>query len=228
MAVFTLRGLAFEVPPFYLRGKIEEALALGRYEHQEADAISTHLCPGDRLLELGAGIGYICTLAARIVGEGAVVGIEASSEILSLARMNLALNGFGKVQLIHAAATGEAEGKVEFVPRQPFWSSALKSTRVWPDDTKSIGVPAIPIAKLLEMARPTVLCIDIEGAEIDILIRPLPGVRLIIVEFHPQIYGDGEVDRVVAALEAMGFALEMDGSKGSTVVFRRDTPDNAA
>lgn len=222
MAVFPLRGLSFEVPPFYLRGKIEEALAAGRYEHQEADAIEAHLRPGDRLLELGSGIGYICALAARILGADAVVGVEASADLAGLARINLARNGFGGVTLIEAAATGTTAGEVAFVPRQPFWSNALKATRGWPEGTRSVLVRALPIGTLLERARPSVLCIDIEGAEIDVLTEPLPGVRLVIVEFHPQIYGDAEVDRVVTALEAMGFALEMKGSKGSTVVFRRD------
>ena len=68
MPQFTLRGLKLSVPQTALRGALPEALASGKYEHTEADAILRHLVPGDRFLDLGAGLGYLCCLAARVIG----------------------------------------------------------------------------------------------------------------------------------------------------------------
>lgn len=82
-------------------------------------------------------------------------------------------------------------------------------------------VPAYPIARLLQLARPTVLCVDIEGTEIDVLAEPLPGVRLIVVEFHRKVYGDAGVDQIAEGLAAQGFLPELSGSIDATVVFRR-------
>ena len=74
MPSFTLRGLTLTLPDAALRGGLERAFTTGRYEHQEADAILAHLRPGDRFMDLGAGIGFLCALAARVVGAAAVVG----------------------------------------------------------------------------------------------------------------------------------------------------------
>ena len=49
---------------------------------------------------------------------------------------------------------------------------------------------------------------------------PLPGVRLVVVETHPQVYGEAGVARIVAALAQQGFA-KAEGAKKDTLVFRR-------
>ena len=68
--------------------------------------------------------------------------------------------------------------------------------------------------------RPTVICCDIEGGELSVLAEPLPGVRLVVVETHPQIYGPEGVKRIVEGLSAQGFAAT-EGAKADTQVFRR-------
>lgn len=221
MPSFSLRGLTLSLPDHALRGGLENALTSGRYEHQEADAVLHHLAPGDRFLDLGAGLGFLCALAARVVGAEAVTGVEAGAETLALARDNLDGNGFGAVRLVHGAVTAEATGEVEFGQRPAFWASALKGAEGWPANARVVRVPALPIAGLLAEARPTVLSCDIEGAEVDVLAQALPGVRLIVVETHPGLYGAEGVERLAAALAAQGFAFTEAGTKGATKVFSR-------
>ncbi len=132
MPSFALRGLTLTLPEAALRGGLEKALSSGRYEHQEADAILSHLRPGDRFLDLGAGLGFLCALAARVVGQGAVTGVEAGPDTLALARANLNANGFPGVQLIHGAVTATAEGEVDFGQRPAFWASALRGPKAGP------------------------------------------------------------------------------------------------
>ena len=223
MPSFSLRGLTLTLPQSALRGGLEQALSSGRYEGQEADAIQRHLTPGDRFLDLGAGLGFLCTLAAQVVGEAAVTGVEAGPETADLARANLALNGFAKVPVIHAAVMGEdfSGEEVEFGRRPAFWASALKGAEDWPANARVLRVPALPIGPILVDIRPTVLCCDIEGAELSVLSRPLPGVRLIVVEIHPGLYGTTGTKTLFDALSAQGFAYVPQGSRGATVVFRR-------
>lgn len=221
MPSFALRGLTLTLPEAALRGGLEKALSSGRYEHQEADAILAHLRPGDRFLDLGAGLGFLCALAARVVGEAAVTGVEAGPETLALARANLEANGFPGVRLIHGAVTAGEEGEVDFGQRPAFWASALQGPEGWPANARILRVPARPIASLLAEARPTVLSCDIEGAELQVLTQPLPGVRLIVTELHPGLYGPEGVAKVTSALAAQGFRPETEGSRGATVVFRR-------
>lgn len=224
MRSFTLRGVTLRLPASALRGSLEQALTSGRYEGQEADAIQRHLVPGDRFLDLGAGLGFLCTLAARVVGETAVTGVEAGPETAALARANLAANGFPGVRLIHGAVTASAEPsapEVEFGERPAFWASALKGPEGWPDNARIRRVPALPLAGLLAEARPTVLSCDIEGAEAQVLAAPLPGVRLLVVELHPSAYGLKGTRGLFDALSAQGFAYCTEGSRGATVVFQR-------
>lgn len=130
MPSYSLRGLTINLPPAMLTDRLHQALSTCRYEKRESGAIMRHLGPIDRFLDLGSGLGYVCAVAARIVGEEAVTGIEAGAEAAEAARHNLSQNGFGKVRLIHGAVTARDEGEVEFVVGQSFWSSGLKGNRI--------------------------------------------------------------------------------------------------
>ena len=222
MRSFTLRGLTLSLPEAALKGNLERALSSGRYEHHEADALLLHLRAGDRLLDLGAGLGFICALAARVLGEAAVFGVEAGPETIRLARKNLAANGFPGVKLVRGAVLGTGEGEVEFGQRPAFWASALKGPEGWPENAEVIGVPVRPIGKLLARFAPTVISCDIEGGELEVLTQPLPGVRLVVVETHPQVYGSEGMQRLAMALTGQGFVSEPAGAKADTLVFRRD------
>lgn len=220
MRSFTLRGLTLYLPETALKGNLERALSSGRYETHEADALLLHLRPGDRMLDLGAGLGFICALAARVLGEEAVVGVEAGPETVKLARRNLAANGFPGVKLMRGAVVGAGEGEVDFGQRPAFWASALQGPGGWPENAQVIRVPARPIGKLLARFQPTVISCDIEGGEGEVLMQPLPGVRLVVVETHPPVYGPEGVARIGAALAAQGF-VAAEGAQKDTLVFRR-------
>lgn len=58
------------------------------------------LKPGETVLDLGAGGGFDCFLAAAEVGpEGHVIGVDMTPDMLSKARGNAARGGFGNVEL---------------------------------------------------------------------------------------------------------------------------------
>ncbi len=224
---FTLRGLSLRLPQSALRGGLAQALESGRYEKNEADAVERHLREGDRFVDFGAGIGFLCALAARLLGTESVTGVEAGPSTIAFARDNLTLNGFGAVELIHGAVTGAVtegmtEKRVEFGLRRAFWASGLKTGEAWPEQAEVTLVPALPAAALLAELRPTVLSCDIEGAEREVLAADLPdSLRLIITEIHPGLYGPAGTREIFDALSARGFAYEPEGSRGATVVFRR-------
>lgn len=220
MRSFTLRGLTLWLPEAALKGNLERALSSGRYENNEADALLLHLRPGDRMLDLGAGLGFICALAAGVLGEDAVMGVEAGPETVKLARRNLAANGFPGVKVLKGAVVGDGTGEVEFGQRPAFWASARKGPEGWPENAEVIRVPARPIGKLLAKFAPTAISCDIEGGELEVLTLPLPGVRLVVVETHPQVYGPEGVQRITGAMLAQGFAAA-EGAKKDTLVFLR-------
>ena len=220
MRSFTLRGLTLYVPDAALKGNLERSLTAGRYENHEADALLVHLRPGDRMLDLGAGLGFICALAAGVLGEDAVTGVEAGPETVKLARRNLSANGYPGVKVLKGAVVASGDGEVEFGQRPAFWASALRGPEGWPENAEVIRVPARPLGKLLARFAPTVISCDIEGGELEVLTEPLPGVRLVVVETHPLVYGAEGVARIEAALGAQGFVVA-EGAKKDTLVFIR-------
>ena len=67
------------------------------------------LRPGDRVLDLGSGAGLDCFLAARQVGgEGRVIGVDFTREMLERARANAAELGLANVEF--------REGDIEALP----------------------------------------------------------------------------------------------------------------
>ncbi|MFE3838476.1 FkbM family methyltransferase [Pseudogemmobacter sonorensis] len=230
MARFELRGLVLELPDAALRGGLERALASGRYENTEADAILRHLRAGDRFLDLGAGLGYLCALAAREIGAAAVAGVEAGPETLELARANLARNGYGAAALRHGAVTAGDGATVDFLQRPAFWASALRREDGEALPGRVVAVPVLDLAALLAWHRPTVLSCDIEGAEIDVLTAAAlatpeaRALRVIVAEIHPRIYGGEGVRQLFDAFSAAGFAYTPEGSRGATVVWERIAP----
>lgn len=225
MPRFTLNGIALDIPEHVLTEKLTEALAAGRYESSESAALARHLRPGDRLLELGSGAGYLAALAARTIGAAAVLGVEAHPDMVEAARANLARNGAGGVTLLWGAAVadGYAGETAEFWMRSAFWASALATAeQAGKAHPRLRQVPALRLGALIARHRPSVLVIDIEGGELALFDAGLPAaIRLLLLEIHPGAYGPAGVKRIFDALAAAGMVCSPAGSRGDTLVFER-------
>lgn len=66
----------------------EAALHLGQYL-----SINSHLVAGKRMLELGAGTGYLSILCAKSLGAAHVTATDGSEEVVEKLADNFALNG---------------------------------------------------------------------------------------------------------------------------------------
>ncbi|MFN4157833.1 MAG: FkbM family methyltransferase [Gemmobacter sp.] len=221
MARYTLNTVDLQLPDTMVTGQLDQALTAGRYEHTEAEAIGRHLRPRDRFLDLGAGAGYLISLAARLGAAGAD-GVEANPDMVPVATANLARNGGGGTVVWGAVVPdGEPAATLAFTQRRSFWASSLTP----PADvqgTRKVEVPALRFAEVLARFDPTVMCIDIEGGEAGLIAGPLPpALRLIVMELHPAVYGGAGIRAVFDAASAQGFGYCPAGSKGGTVVFQR-------
>lgn len=66
------------------------------------------LRPGETVLDLGSGGGIDCFLAAKMVGDGKVIGVDMTPEMIALANRNLAKVGATNVEFRH--------GQIENLP----------------------------------------------------------------------------------------------------------------
>lgn len=203
--------------------RMREVLRNDRYERQEVRAIKSLARPDDVVLDLGAGVGVVATIAARTVGDDRVTAVEANPNLIPILRETFRLNGVPGVTLIHGAAMSgpDPNDEVRFRLRPDFWASSLDRRRKDrnSDAVSDVAVPAVDLAGILDELRPTVFVLDIEGGELAVASgADLSSVRLVIMELHPRVYGASGVERIFSALSAQGFTYDPRASRGGTVV----------
>lgn len=225
VANFTIKGIRLRIPDEQLSPPLIKALESGHYEWNEFAAIEKHLVQGDRVLDIGAGAGFISTRSAHIVGAENVVCVEASPEMVPVIQRNLNLNAASEVTLLHGAVVPDNfEGKnVEFKVAKAFWASRINTANSKAENV--VSVPALHFTQLLEKYKPSVVIMDIEGGEVDICqqIWP-PCVRLLIMEIHTKLYSPAIVKAMFDGLSRSGFTYMPWGTRGEVVVQQR-VPD---
>lgn len=75
--------MRFPNDPAVISPRIRRALRQGTYEQKEYEAISALVNEDDVVLELGAGIGFMCTVAAKIGKAKSVHTYEANPALIS-------------------------------------------------------------------------------------------------------------------------------------------------
>ncbi|MFC5069268.1 FkbM family methyltransferase [Flaviflagellibacter deserti] len=173
----------------------------GVYEAPERALLKMLLTPEDRVLDIGACTGLIASLSAMTVGSENVVAYEANPRLQKLILCNFALNGVSP-HLHMKAITADGRAVTLHITGNLFSSSLID--RQHQTDTESI--PSEPIAAVLEKERPTLVSMDVEGAEEELIgATEFPGVRKILIETHPHIVDPEQPARVVRRLAALGF-----------------------
>ena len=143
----------------------------GRYESPMQKVLSSHLGRGSVFYDVGAHIGIVSMLAARLVGEtGSVFAFEADAENVVRIEANLRRNDFTQIKVVPYAA----------------WSctTTLRFARASANSSRNQGAVVNPGAKeengvevqalslddfASENRLPTLVKIDVEGAEAEVL-----------------------------------------------------------
>jgi len=223
MAEYEVNGVQLTLPDAMMTDRIKAKLASGGYEAHEARAALMRLRAGQRVLELGAGLGYIATLCSGITGPENVVTVEANPHMLPVIRANLARNDAAAVTLLHGAVTGQADEDADTIGFQTgsaFWGAHIATADTRPDAV--VDVPRLVLGDLLARYRPHVVIMDIEGAEEHLFDAPWPAhVRSVMMELHPSRYSDKVIKRIVDCLSASGMTYDPGPSRGRILCMRR-------
>ncbi|MEM6481057.1 MAG: FkbM family methyltransferase [Pseudomonadota bacterium] len=222
MARFTIGGIELEVPDALLTNRIAEKLQTGAYEADERRAALMRLRPGQTVLDLGAGLGFIAASCAAITGAENVTAVEANPDLIEVIERNLTLNGYGGATLIHGAVSGTdtSDKTTSFDMSKAFWAG-----RIVEDGSNAASVrqvPHVPLHALLEQVRPEQIVIDVEGAEAHFFDTRWPEyVRRVVLELHPKRYPDATIKKIVDCLSASGLTYDPGPSVGRILCFRR-------
>lgn len=206
---FTVRDVHLEVDSAALNQPLEAALTSGRYEGSEAKALQLLLRPEDHYFELGGGLGFMSTLAGRIVGDPARIHVfEANPELIPVIKKTWAVNGTGGN--VYNFMLGTGKGQHKFHVSKAFWAS---SGQIDYGNSKTIAVEQRDFLRQLDRKAATFVMMDIEGGERDLLNKTLPPrVRAVVAEYHPTIIGAETVAALWANLESQGFRIALEAS----------------
>lgn len=209
----TLGGHRFRFPG--ANPEIRQRIYMGCYESAERRLLPRILRPDDRVLDIGAGLGLVGLSIARITP--ALRMYEANPALIPAIRENFALNG-KEADIVEAAIVPDShEGEtVSFGVNEALWSSSLCQRE---GEAARIEAPTVRISDAVADYRPSVIVMDVEGAECDILTGALPGVRAVLVEMHARVTGFSPQRAMMQRMFQAGFAIDLTRSEREIVTF---------
>jgi FkbM family methyltransferase len=192
---------------------------LGTYEPDLQAAASQIIKQGMVVYDVGANIGYISLLSARLVGEnGKVFSFEALPANIARLNQNVELNAMQRqIQIVHTAVVDKA-GEVTFLTHASgAMGKALGSAGRDAQYTQTIKIQGISLDDFVFIQgnpHPAVVKMDIEGGEG----MALAGMPRLLKEIRPvlliELHGEEAARQVWDCLSASGYSLHpmRDGS----------------
>lgn len=200
---FNVQGVALSISYAMINTRLKVALESGRYEDSLARAVKELLRPDDVYFELGAGIGFLSTLAARVLGDAARVHVyEANPELIPVIKRTWKDNAVAGNVYNCILGAGPRDAR-DFHVAPAFWAS---SADIAYPKSETIQVEQRDLLKQMDKKAATFLVVDIEGGERDVLDKALsPLVRVVVAHYHARIVGQEMVDALWRHLEEQGF-----------------------
>lgn len=215
-----LHGLRVPISEVDVSPIIWRALQSGEYEAKEALGVRNLLDPGDRVLELGSGLGIITTIMAQTPNVQ-IWSFDANPHMVALARRVAKANGIENTSFEHGLLSAGKPEKHVFYIRHDFWmSSLLKHQGPY---ERTILIESSNLDDFIAAHSVNVLVMDIEGAERELLSAArLDGVDRVFLELHDHLYGLAGVRNIFMAMDRRGFSYDPRASSGPCVMFQRD------
>jgi FkbM family methyltransferase len=214
--VVTLGGVRIRVGP-HMSPPVERTVSRGLYEQDELRVIGDLLSPDDVVLEVGAGLGLLSAYCAKRLGSSRVFAYEANPDLEACIRETYSLN---QVQpALEMCAVGADAGSATLYRDRHLWASSVLRPS---GRTRPVVVPVKALSEIVRRVWPTLLIIDVEGAEHELFDHAhLPGVTRIVLELHEQVIGPAGARHVRSTLAAMGFEPVPDLAAGGLLALRR-------
>ena len=164
----------------------------GEVEPGTRRVIQRILRSGDLFVDVGANLGLHTLAACQTVGSGGqVIAFEPFERTAQLLERTVWINGFSGITTLHCAAVSDRPSqRTLFLGRTSGHHSIVRSPLA-PGISSAVEVPSVALDDCLAGTSPTLVKIDVEGAELLVLegartlIRQTPEIG-VIVEFGPE------------------------------------------
>ena len=206
----------FEAP---VDRSILKSLWRGSYESGERALVKQFVRDGDRVLEAGGGIGVVSMTASRAAGKSGSVlvyepNFKAADAIIANAQENDVVVKVIKGALADESGTGFLSYEQSFIGGRIAHRESQES--------ESQQVPLYDIRAVVSEYKPTVLVMDVEGMEAQLVAStPLDGIEAVITEIHPSLLAAGDLSKMYQRLLDNGFLLHVPERSPLTVAFVR-------
>ena len=218
--ICSLSGVKVHADKDRLGDQVVRLIYRGDYEGREARMVRSFLEKDDRVLELGAGIGFIGLLCARTVGPENVHSFEANPLMEPVIRAHYDLNDCQPNLNIGMLCEGLSETEVTLHVPDLFWAASTTPM----DGAREVKTPVLSLNEYIHKINPTFVIMDIEGGEIDFAEQFDPHtIRKIAMETHSGITGKDAMDRMKSRLAEKGFELRWSSRPGEHLYFERKT-----
>jgi FkbM family methyltransferase len=195
---------------------VQNLLYKGIYESDERRLLKKICGRSDTVLEIGAGIGVIGLVAARLCSDGKVYSYEANPKMRSIIEKNYSLNSLvPELKMMPITLKGDLLDF--FICDNIISSSSFSRT----DESFELQtLESIAIDDAIRIHNPNLVVMDVEGYE-QVLVKGADwsNVEKILIEFHPQITGMDIVEDLKAHLVKIGY--KEHSSAGNNVAFFR-------
>jgi FkbM family methyltransferase len=184
--------------------------ATGRYEESTVGLMTRLLAPGDCFVDVGANVGYLTLVAARLVGPtGSVVAFEPLPTARAWLERNASLNRLSHVSIRSEAACDRTSTAVLTIG--PLHHTSTSSLIANPAGSGEALVPCVRLDDVFaETPRVRLIKIDVEGAEHLVV----EGASRLLDVHSPDIIVELNGPEVGEALRLRGYiGFRLDGSE---------------
>jgi len=195
-------------------GRTNAGFLLGTSEPGVQAALVSLLRPGMTFYDVGANVGFLTVIGARLVGPtGRVVSIEPLPGNVQRLQHNVLLNQFKHVTVKELAIGAENTTERFFTSEEPTWGTLASSGRPPSKPTGEIEVQVRTLDSLLHdemLPCPELIKIDVEGGENSVLL----GARETLIRSRPilMIELHGTNSAVAESLRSLGYHSVVLGS----------------
>jgi FkbM family methyltransferase len=185
---------------------------LGTYEPELQNAARKFVKPGMVIFDVGANIGYISLLMARLCGEnGRVFSFEALPNNVLRLQKNIALNHMQSIIKVIPKAVVDASHPVSFLTHtSDAMGKALGSVgrdEHYEQEIKVAGITLDDFVFLEGNPAPDLIKMDIEGGEV----LAVKGMQRLLKEKHPvmfiELHGEEAAKAMWLALPNAGYEI---------------------
>lgn len=219
-----LRGIKIPMDGSIISSEVSKYILDGSYEAREASGIQEIITEGERVLELGSGIGFLSSLILKNPKVEAFLGVEAHPRLPRFIKRLFRLNGVdGKI--LNVAVTSDQSPKtIDYYVRKDFWVSSILPVWSVPSAQDSsheelVKVKCLSLDHLIRDFRPSLIVCDIEGSELDLFrAADLSSVSKVYLELHPEVIGFEGIKKLHKIFARQGLQPRKSKTPGDGVV----------